>query len=1744
MTTSINEILQYSSINLNTFEVRGIKCGINNAVTTAPVFSRAFPYVPNECVVAVHVDTTAGNGTISNCSFDAYPLMTTSSLRVGDKFVLDTTDYTVQAILNPQGFTLSGTALSTGIDVAATMTLKQREYVIEPDIAYNTSTGTGDFINGDSTVRNINTTGLAAGYFIKSSSYQNYYKIKGIISPTSLGMVSAYQGTTKLGSDYTSKKWLIGQTDIRYSTDDVGYDNQSAKWTYASITDTDITTSTTFLPFADGIELQFNHSLTSTAPDIMDVATVTNKILSQKTTYESPQFSLSVVPYPETMSLKINSVSKDQFPGGNRDYVLNFSQSPIYVAPPPPDQRKIANIMFLKGVSNSPASSVTSEGQWFLTDSSGAAYVNIMPWSESLRLNTVDQTAYKDYVLETNSGLMETIESIIDESVVKYVGTDFNQYVDNGFLVYLNGIKQKVSFPFKSTDDVVFQTSSGTLKPINQDHPGPDEIYEVHYMAAAFDYVTDTITTNAGVTNITTAYFPIQQGSLSIQSSYNDGTTSRSSILVENTDYYISYLTGKIFFITPILYNTSFSIMYMPLSKQVNDLSYRDGTSYCRVYDSRLKVNNESTFEFLFSNALVIINSVLRVYNETRNMDYDISNYNVKSNKLWLEANAYNVSVGLASSDIVIVDYELKSESVEYSPVQINYLTLVGDSKKIYIEGFNVQSKAVPGSLINASLSDSAQNFLSVVESSSFDGTGTLINLNSTIPQDLVNVSLFVSDASVSFVSLPATAIPFIAGSQNIVFKNYNVAHLIRPQSILKINEDCYQVVSATTNLPDTTASLNSGALRDYISASILSSIKISDTPVYNEGETTIYPSRPVVDQMKQAAFIMNNNGSSDILSVISDSSAISIDGTSVFYASNPTLGDVSNAFDSLGISFLSLTTYASSWRSDKIVSLNSTIYSGSNTLAFANNALRYSGMDWSNYTQNGGFLILSNPLIAGDRYSFDYMGRKFLGDTTVRYSFNYFVNLPEKSEVVASFQYQNLDQFYAQVLSQRDFIQNVTQPRMIEEANQLNGNSGQGGQVLGDDLSQPNNGGLSGDYYRKQDAEIETRAFKNIYNFFQDRIENYTLELESGTGLKLFNNDGVLSETQQAGAILPVSRIFPLNYTKMEPRRCNPLTGFFFNTGAKFSNGSNLVINLYGWPSVLTSGCLLGRSDASKYYSINSIVNPNTIQLDATWNETSTGASLGEKYMAAAALPVYDDDGYLGPKHLGNSSQTDGFGLISGDIFTCTIDSSDSTYVFQDPPFPFNLFLPSVSDYNITQIASNLTSGIPGLRVSVENVPDTYQPFGYRTTFVLRTTGSSNYLRLGDSTVMDKLGLVRGAESVGNYDRSAHNPEIYFDRTEMLALLDEQTYLTLMVGETNKLNRLSDLAGASVAIEQQLVNAVQEIPKAYSIYLATGDLIQEPSISTYADASTSHLNALTATLNAILADGSDSSNLNMDWIWPIDYQHRSATITGINGGFAFYLSAPPANDLRILNTVVDSTVSVPVVYFLNDASVVGGTWYDHNPILPVGTYSNDSTVIFAMNTPVVFSLTTGSWVTYATHQVTSTNLNLNWSVDSTPHSTTIPLYPLTYITNIVNQINLTGDITATINPACASFYSSLLVNISSLPANVYFGLRDVFVTYETISDRLLNERISFNNDRYAYLNNTRVPYLEARESQIGSDIVSEELLRNASGDPGNIYVWANNLFNRRQGSYARTAQIQALIDSNQSALNINKTFF
>ncbi len=1586
MSTDLDKILTYQSIDLTKFEIRGARYGVTNARTTGPLYvdgtdsaSYGRPsYVPASNEINGDGSFSSDSSFVTNITFDSpYDSLTTSSLKIGDSLTANSTSYEILSILSPSSYEVDATGLEGSHGIS--YDLGPRDYLIEPDSFTNTSTGTATFTQGDSTVIGLGVDpfiDLDANDFIKHDGFQQYFRIKGKVDNNTIGLVSAYVGDTTTGA-YTAKQWYIGRTRVQYAKNNITYDNKSGKWDYESIIENDLTTATSFLPLVDGVHLKWTHSLSNTSPDIMDVATEAYITLAQETQYETSQFSLPVIPEVDTFEFYINDDKKDLYPDGERNYILSYSPNPVYEPPPPPDQRFICSVMFLDKVEDvTPSTEETTSGQMIIKDSEGNEVEGILPGSETILIDSTSQLAYRDYQIEPNAGVIEVTENTIDEQVVKYVGIDFSEYIDYGFEIYLNGVQQQISFPPQIDDDVLFQTATGALKPRDKEHPGPDEVYRIHYMVQTAAISDEAITVVDGQTVISTSVYPIKQRSVFL--------LKNGEILDERIDYFVSYLSGRISFDEALSEDDSIVVSYTPLSKQVNDLTYSEETWYCTVHDARLSVTDAENYSFALSNPLQNPEDieVLRIYNETRDADYSLANLTQTSDSITLYQSSTNISIGIAETDIVLIDYIFESEATEYSPIEVNYLVLEEEDETIYIENSDLTGVVDSSSILNLQPPSTALQFFYTIDSLTYDGYGTRIDIIPPLSEDITNPGLFASDSTISFNTVPVEANPLVAGSLSITFSGDDeIRNLFRPKSIIGVNDERYQVSgNAYDGINNrTVVGLTSEILGDTTDSTSLSNIQVSDIPVYREGDTEVIPLMPVVTLLQQPGFIMNND-TDDIIDVTTDSTSLYIDGTSFLYTDYPTLSDMSGAVATADIYAMALTTYSGDWQSDKLLSPVDGIlpvYRDSSSKIYVSPALRHqnevdttSFADTSNFSiSEVGTILLDEPLVRYDRYKTDYMGREFLGEQQVEYSMSFFESLPKKSKINAAFEYANIDQFYVQVLAQRAFFETVSIPRMEEEAQQLNGNVGQGGELQGDTDTGASLGGLSGDEFRRVDTDIECRVFENIYDFFSDRNEAMADEFEAALGLKMFNNDGVFNKVEQEAAYKTFNRIFPsADYTNFEPMEVNPLTGYFTTRGAVFENGNTAVYDVSGdsfWDVQLAEGVsYIGLADSTRKYQVASISGPNTLILSEPFAETSTKNKYiknnkGDYYTASSVFPIYDDDGNLGFKIEGTTDSD--FGLEDGDKFECWVDGNFQDYEFENPPLiPLSLFLLfRVKNLTAVDVAKTLTSAIDGLVCTVDRIDDPEATFGFRNSLVLRPDTTSNKITLGNTAAIEKLGFTEWETSTGNWDRTDNNPEYLLCQYEgyeigtrldatnpvvpgneiddLSALQTDGTFNKLVRIDSTRLEIVDDVY---VRVGTELGYLQQEVNRLDREIAATGKLIQESTIEpTYTNSLRAYNAAVDfrndSTAGTVFARDyaydiyeNDFQDQTYNWKWILNFTDSSTFIrykdistnvgydsTGLNripiaGQEDFILQAPAGDDRRILNADLSLQVS------------------------------------------------------------------------------------------------------------------------------------------------------------------------------------------------------------------------------------------
>jgi hypothetical protein len=934
-------------------------------------------------------------------------------------------------------------------------------------------------------------------------------------------------------------------------------------------------------------------------------------------------------------------------------------------------------------------------------------------------------------------------------------------------------------------------------------------------------------------------------------------------------------------------------------------------------------------------------------------------------------------------------------------------------------------------------------------------------------------------------------SLPIMLGASTFSFSGVNRKNYFRPGTLIRIKDDLYQVSGVFYDYAQglNIVSITSEAVQDYSDSADLGDVLVSDCPVYFAGDTEIVPWQTAITAMDQPAFIMKCYNDY-VVSLTADTSKLTLDGTSFLYSAYPTLGDMSSAINAANISALSVTTFAPLWNSSKIIPTTAelSVFTDSSTVLYAKHALRYKGASDSTFSDSTNYSIgdtgnvtLTNALQNGDRYSLDYMGREFLGwrgydRTQVKYSANYFVNLPAGSKVAASFQFKNLDQFYIQALDEKDFFETVTIPRMEDEALQLSGSVGQGGEIRGDSDGGNTTGGIAGDEYRRQDTDIECRIFKRIYDFFDNRLHAYADEYYAAFGLKMFNNDGFFTDAQQNAAAMSVNRIFPtFDYTNASPQQVNPITSYFFDGGVYFTNGStavNSMGNTY-WTQQLTKDGFIGRTKSTKRYKIAAVNGDTSLTLVDPFEEATTTGTVGEPYTAASTYPIYDDDGNLGAKIIGTKAED--FGLSDGDVFNCTIDGMPYSYAFHDPSDPFLLLFYNVSRMNTKDVMNALMGSIPGLKVTLENVIDPDTSYGYRSTMVLRTIPPKNCLVLGFGAAVSKLGFTPGASSCGNLDPTLNNPEIVVDYDEGSHLTAEIGYLNTLLALTNKLQRVDSIHLPMVddiytQIGREKDDILLEIPQINAEMAAAEQILLEPTLPAYAQTLIARNNDTTALDKANTAYVFDSSinpgwqGRPNDWKWALDYTEHNQYVRGkdatnvgvpissgtgitfINGQTSFILNAPSDHDRRVLNATLFSTYYRPVLKYENNGVPVDGTWTGWD-LAVSNQYSLTNKITFNFNDSVPsFAIQRDTTFTTPRFTTTPTDITIGWIEDEGYISHSFDYSPYPTVSALRNAIGTIDGISTTPIYSNQSYvYNDLYIDttraISAYPGStVYTG--------------------------------------------------------------------------------------------------------
>jgi len=208
------------------------------------------------------------------------------------------------------------------------------------------------------------------------------------------------------------------------------------------------------------------------------------------------------------------------------------------------------------------------------------------------------------------------------------------------------------------------------------------------------------------------------------------------------------------------------------------------------------------------------------------------------------------------------------------------------------------------------------------------------------------------------------------------------------------------------------------------------------------------------------------------------------------------------------------------------------------------------------------GDIELTAGVVIGDSFYINYFGKRFIGvGTSVIADYTYFDFLREGSNIRISFQADNPDNFYLNVIH-ASTLMNTFQQEAADKIQQTANSSSSGfpsGKIPVTTNAESGNGSFEYDLGDLDDKIVLTQIW---YDYFDDRIEYFEEEKRLLKGFRIGAEDGRLTQAQiEDSANVPPTRLFPLPDPRPEEERAEPtklpcLFGENKNDAGSFAEG------------------------------------------------------------------------------------------------------------------------------------------------------------------------------------------------------------------------------------------------------------------------------------------------------------------------------------------------------------------------------------------------------------------------------------------------------------------------------------------------------------------------------------------------------------------------------------------------------------
>ena len=678
--------------------------------------------------------------------------------------------------------------------------------------------------------------------------------------------------------------------------------------------------------------------------------------------------------------------------------------------------------------------------------------------------------------------------------------------------------------------------------------------------------------------------------------------------LVDGVDYVIALDTGIVTLLTPHVQGETYYFSYLPAVVNYYAIMEQpqDGTMKYRMRAYIEPARGSSNTTILVYNKQALENGIFLDTLQARTLDGRILilnnlRFDQKEGKLLFDANN-----NVLRNDGYLLDYEFMSAAVPFAPLVRLSKTLKKGKDWFQTDGSDIGSSLKEGQVISISPYDTKnQVYYQIKNILNASGLNRQVILNNQFKQEMKEPTFRLSDNAVNFVSVDNLSVQaYTVGDSQLILDgdfrtSFGIAKMILVEdSSPKTKSEIYHIVSCRYNndLSRTEISVSPQFLTTESRAAVLDAIKVSDSVVYQEGDTALitkYPIYPSSFPVWEIKYLPEDNGGYATVQMSKDEVKIieylpeTKNEYSVGIEEGYNIDDTATAITQLGgggkfgVDWLfprggGLVT-ENMERSYMAFRMPYITKSKAQVRKKAVGDTVFRPLKWGAVVGDGdycvldGYVYLKNPIVFGEKYVVTYVGVDNLSTyrgRALQVEGRRFVPMPGRSMYRVSYDYLRPDQYFIDAPAYKTFLETVVGPYLEAAAASKEGPK-PSGIIGGSDTETSSNaeGGLTDSFYQLRDEKLKLDLYMMSYKYYVDRMGYFAREYQLLTSVRYANcefsggmDDGRFNLPATSDidnyATFGVSIFSPTGHTDTEPKVSERFLGYYKSYGeANFFN-------------------------------------------------------------------------------------------------------------------------------------------------------------------------------------------------------------------------------------------------------------------------------------------------------------------------------------------------------------------------------------------------------------------------------------------------------------------------------------------------------------------------------------------------------------------------------------------------------------